>query len=152
MVRAMVTRETNGSYMVTMGDAVMPLNHQKIVNVPASATAASSGTGNALEVAKATWKATIEKIKTDVNAAIDMRGARALTKSLSAAKTQIDSAIDSYQTNQNKVVEEKIAVAEEKKAVDSEITKVFTRLKKKGGRRTRRKHTIYPRRKHTHRK
>ena len=117
MVRAMVTRETNGSYMVTMGDAVMPLNHQKIVNVPASATAASSGTGNALEVAKATWKATIEKIKTDVNAAIDMWGARALTKSLSAAKTQIDSAIDSYQTNQNKLVEEKIAVAEEKKAV-----------------------------------
>ena len=158
----MVTRETNGSYTVTFGNVAMPLNNQKIVHVPAtasvSATAASSETSQ-LEEAKATWKTTIEKIKTDAGTAIkelatnpkaiDMKGARALTKSLLAAKTNIDRAIDAYQSNQNKA-DMKDVIKMENAEVNMEITKVFTKLKElrgnKGGRRTKRKQRKYMRR------
>ena len=64
MVRAMVTRETNGSYTVTFGDAYTPLINQKIVNVPV----VSSGTSHSLEDAKAAWKTVVHQVHLGIQA------------------------------------------------------------------------------------
>ena len=50
MVRAMVTRETNGSYTVTFGDVDMTTmkRNQKIVHVPVTAATSASGNTSAV--------------------------------------------------------------------------------------------------------
>ena len=148
MVRAMVTRETNGSYTVTFGDAYTPLINQKIVNVPV----VSSGTSHSLEDAKAAWKTVVHQVHLGIQA-ISIYAATDPQKALDEAGKLSTKLTTAYKVIENIVKnEDKKKIVAEKQEITTTLGKIFAKAhkaKKTGGRHTRRKHT---RRKHTRRK
>jgi NADH dehydrogenase/NADH:ubiquinone oxidoreductase subunit G len=139
MVRAIVTREADSSYTVTFGDAATLLNNQKIVHVPV----ASSGTSQ-LERAKAVWKTVVHEVDLGIQA-VSIYAATEPQKALDEAGKLSTKLTTAYKVIENVVKnEDKNAVIAEKQKITSTLGKIFAKAnkaKKKGGRRTRRKHT-----------
>ena len=151
----MVTRETNGSYTVTFGDAATPLNNQKIVHVPATASVPATAVSSVMsqqEEAKAAWKTVVHEVDLGIQA-VSNYAATEPQKALDEAGKLSSKLTTAYKVIEGVVKnEDKKAVVAEKKEITSKLGKIFAKAnkaKKQGGRRTRRKHT---RRKHTRRK